>query len=316
MRNCGSVMHSAIFPEFLIAMVFKPRPFVLLFLVSALLRAVGLGADTEGVGTLLHLQGGRQVTVRYFVPPQATPESPVVVVMHGVGRNGLDYLNDWMPHAKSLGFLLIVPEFSKAQFPGEEGYNSGNTFDQAGHAVPRDQWSFSAIEPIFDAVKARTGSRAQGYRLFGHSAGAQFVHRFIYFVRGARVERIVAANAGWYMLPDLSVGFPYGLKGAPVSGADLRHALALPMTILLGTADTDLVKHALRHTPEADAQGLHRLARGRYFYARAREVSQEMGVPLGWSIATAPDVDHNNAAMAPFALKFLFPPEERPRPVR
>lgn len=279
-------------------------------LLAALALSFSRAAGADDPVSFAFIQGGRQVTVRYLLPSQATPESPVVIVMHGVGRNGADYLNDWMPYARKLGFLLIVPEFSKTQFPGEEGYNSGNTVDRSGRALSREQWSYSAIEPIFDAVKARTGSRAGRYRLFGHSAGAQFVHRFLYFIPEARVERAVAANAGWYMLPDLTVDFPYGLKGSPVTELDLRHALAVPLTVLLGTADTDPVLHSLRHTPEADAQGMHRLARGKYFYARAEEAARTRGLRLGWTLATAPGVDHNDAAMTPFALGYLFPAGE------
>lgn len=285
----------------------NPRCLLLTALMAGGAGVSAQAAGSEQSASFAFTQGGRQVTVRYFVPPGAMPQTPVVIVMHGVGRNGEDYLNDWMPHAKEHGFLLIVPEFSKAQFPGEESYNSGNTVDKAGRGLPREQWSYSAIEPIFDAVKVRTGNRAERYRLFGHSAGAQFVQRFIYFVPAARVERIVAANAGWYMLPDLSMEFPYGLKGTPVTEGDLRHALSLPMTILLGTADTDLVLHSLRHTPQADAQGLHRLARGKYCHARAVETAQKLGLSLGWTLATAPDITHIDKDMAPFAVKLLFP---------
>jgi pimeloyl-ACP methyl ester carboxylesterase len=227
--------------------------------------------------------------------------------MHGVGRNGEDYLTDWIPHAQSHHFVLVVPEFSKAEFPGVEAYNYGNTVDKDGHSLPREQWSFSAIEPIFDAVKIRTGNVSERYRLFGHSAGAQFVQRFVYFVPGARVEKVIAANAGWYVLPDFATAFPYGLKGTPVTEADLRQALALPMTVLLGTADTDPVLHSLRHTPESDAQGPDRLARGKFFFAEAEKAAAGLKAKLGWNLATAPDVDHSDQRMAPFAVKVLFP---------
>jgi poly(3-hydroxybutyrate) depolymerase len=250
---------------------------------------------------------GRRITVWCHVPSGATAQSPVVVVMHGVGRNGEDYLNDWMPHAETHRFVLVVPEFSKKEFPGVECYNYGNTVDKAGRPLPRAQWSFSALEPIFDAVKVRTGNRSARYRLFGHSAGAQFVQRFIYFVPAARVERVVAANAGWYVLPDFSTAFPYGLKNTAVTEADLRQALALPMTVLIGTADTDPVLHALRHTPEADAQGPDRLARGKFFFARAEEAARGRQIRLGWHWATAPNVDHSDQRMAPFAVKLLLP---------
>jgi hypothetical protein len=121
------------------------------------------------------------------------------------------------------------------------------------------------------------------------------------------VERIVAANAGWYVLPDFATAFPYGLKNTPVTESDLRHALSLPMTVLLGTADTDPVLHSLRHTPESDAQGPDRLARGKFFFARAEEAAGSLKTKLGWQLATAPDVDHSDQRMAPFAVKVLFP---------
>ena len=66
-----------------------------------------------------------------------------------VGRDGERYFNEWLPHARAHRFLLIVPEFSKEQWPGVEGYNYGNSVDTKGRALPREQWSFTAIEPVF-----------------------------------------------------------------------------------------------------------------------------------------------------------------------
>ncbi len=252
-------------------------------------------------------RAAHRVTVRYFSPPGATPQTPVVLVMHGVKRNGEDYLNDWIPLARARHFLVVVPEFSLAEFPGNEGYIYGNTVDAAGHAIPREQWAFSMIEPVFDAVCERTGNRSERYSLYGHSAGAQFVQRFVYFVPDARLARVVSANAGWYMLPDLATPFPYGLKGTPVGADDLRHALALPLVVLLGTADTDPTDKLLRHTPEADAQGPFRFARGQFFFAHAEDAARALHTTLGWRLATAPGVGHSDKGMAPFAVDSLLP---------
>ncbi len=296
-------------PSTLMASRPRLRLFRLLLVVARFFVGgiVGHSAEAARHISFTFEQAGYQVRVWYSLPAQATPDTPVVIVMHGVARDGERYLADWMPLAQEGKFLLVVPEFSKEQFPGETGYIFGNTVDKAGAALPRERWSFSMIEPVFDAVKARTGNKTERYRLYGHSAGAQFVQRFVYFVPAARVERIVSANAGWYMLPDLSVAFPYGLKNTPVAEADLRHALALPMTILLGTADIDPVLHSLRHTPESDAQGPYRLARGKFFFAQAAEAAQRYQLPLRWQLAFAPDIDHDDARMAPFAMKALFP---------
>lgn len=258
--------------------------------------------------TFAFAQGGRQVTVRYFQPTGSGPNLPVVFVCHGLQRNGADYLRDWMPLAQAHHFLVIVPEFSTAEFPGAAGYILGNTIDAAGKPRPRAEWSFSMIEPIFDAVRQRTGNQRERYALYGHSAGAQFVQRFLYFVPDARLDRAVAANAGWYMLPDLAVSFPYGLGGTPVTAADLDHALGRSFTVLLGTADTDPQSHSLRHTPEADAQGPHRLARGRGFFQAAQSAAATRGCPLAWTLATAPEVGHSDPGMAPFAVPLLLAP--------
>ena len=38
--------------------------------------------------------------------------------------------------------------------------------------------------------------------MFGHSAGGQFVHRFVQFKPNSRVNYAISANAGWYTVPD------------------------------------------------------------------------------------------------------------------
>ena len=271
----------------------------------ALPAAAGAAAAHQHIQ---YTQAGKHVTVWYYQPAPATPDTPVVVVMHGVGRNGEDYLADWIPFAQARTFLLVVPEFSKAEFPGDEGYNYGNMVDKAGHFLPRDQWSFSMIEPAVAAVREHTGNRTQTYRMYGHSAGAQFAQRFIYFVPAAHLSRVVVANAGWYMLPDMTTAFPYGLKDTPATKGDLRHALSLPVVVLLGTADVDPKAKALRHTPEAEAQGAYRFARGHYFFAHAEAAAHALNVPFVWRLATAPNIAHSDPGMAPFAAEQLFNP--------
>jgi hypothetical protein len=180
-------------------------------------------------------------------------------------------------------------------------------FDEQKRPVPREQWSFSYIEPVFDAAKKATGNRSATYSLYGHSAGAQFVHRFMVFVPEARVDRAVAANAGWWTLPDLAVDFPYGLRGTSLDEAALKAAFGRPLVVLLGTHDTDPDHVNLRRTPEALAQGPHRFARGRYFFEAGRSRAKELGAQFGWQLATAPGVAHSDKGMAVFAVRQLFP---------
>ena len=81
------------------------------------------------------------------------------------------------------------------------------------------------------------------------------------------------------------------------------------MTVLLGDADVDPNASALRKTPEAEAQGPYRLARGRSFYASCEKAAGALGFDFRWRLSFAPGIAHSNSGMAPFAEKILF---ERP----
>ena len=251
----------------------------------------------------------------YLTRPEAlSPDRPIVFVMHGMKRNASEYRDQWHELAKEHEFLLVVPEFSERHFPGSEAYNLGNVFDEKGKLQPRAAWSFSAIEPIFDEVRRRYGMKGRGYALYGHSAGAQFVHRFLYHEPHARVTRVVAANAGWYTMPVFNVEFPYGLRNSAVSSADLAAALQLPVTVLLGEEDIDPQHRSLNRDPEALLQGAHRFARGQAFFESAADASARLGVPFGWQLLTVPGADHDNRLMAPAAVPLLLEGVPKPGP--
>ncbi len=247
-----------------------------------------------GAGRFEIQHDGRTLPVWYFLSEKTTPDTPILIVMHGVNRDADRYRNEWMPHAKKHGFILAAPEFSEKAFPGTEGYS----LEAKG--------AFGFIEPVFDAVKAATENRSERFHLYGHSAGAQFVHRYLYFVPQARVAKAVAANAGWWTMPDLTVDFPYGLKGSPIREGALKAMLQRPLVVLLGTADTDPNHPNLRRSAEAMVQGPHRFARGHAFFADGSKQAAKLGVPLGWQIATAPGVAHRDSGMAAFAVQWLF----------
>ena len=273
----------------------------------------------------------RPITVRYHMPDGYTPETPIVFVMHGASRTGQRYFDDWEEHAAAHGFLLVVPEFDADNYPGSQWYNLGNVFldPDAGAAAdadparaaapatagpaatapatrnPESAWSFSAIEHLFDAVRAATGSTRTTFRIFGHSAGSQFVHRLLMTRPETPVERAVAANAGWYTMPDESVAWPYGLGDSGLEAAGLAGFLQLPVTVLLGDADTVTTAGNLRRTPEAMLQGPHRFTRGHTFYAAAQSAATALGVDFGWALDTVPGAGHSNTLMAPRAAEIL-----------
>jgi hypothetical protein len=142
--------------------------------------------------------------------------------------------------------------------------------------------------------------------MFGHSAGAQFVHRFIEFMPKARATIAVAANAGWYTTLDESVKFPYGLKGAPLGLDGMKPALKHQLVIMLGADDVDPKDSSLQRDDQTDKQGENRLARGLNFFHTAQEAVGN-SAPFNWQLVIVPGVSHDHSGMAKAALPLLFP---------
>ena len=268
----------------------------LLLLLAALPAAAAeilVGSGTFEIPAETGIGPGR-VRVYYFRPPRFGRDSPIVMVMHGPYRNAEDYRDYWKPAAEQDGALILVPEFDARQFPDLKVYTLCKGPARA------------VVEATFMKAVNDTGSRETGYRLFGHSAGAQFVHRFLMLAPSARIERAVAANAGYYTFPDLDTDFPYGLHGTDIDEEDLKRAFARPLTIMLGAADTDPTHPLLRRTPEALAQGPHRYARGKSFMASAMTEAQQIGAKLAWNMVAVPAIALDGQAMSRAAAPLVL----------
>lgn len=245
------------------------------------------------------------LTVWTYRPDRFGPDSPIVFVMHGVKRNGKTYRDNWAPHSRKGGFLLLVPEFPEVKYPGE-AYQQGNVRDQKGQPVPSEEWTFAVIEKLFDHAKTLTGNRSDKYYLYGHSGGGQFVHRFVLFMPKARYARAIAANPGFYTFPSQDAEYPYGLKGTPLASPIEPTIFARDFVLMLGEADTNREDPSLRKTPQADAQGLTRFERGKNYFRAATDVAAKAQLPFHWRLSTVPGVGHSDAKMSTSAARFLF----------
>lgn len=249
---------------------------------------------------------GPAIPVWTYVPDRIDPRTaPIAIIMHGASRNPDDYRDAWVAGADSHGFIVIAPGFSNEDFPGARTYNMGGVLDQNGQPLPRAQWTFSVIEPLFDEVVSRLGGAQTGYTLYGHSAGSQFVHRFMYFMPEARAKRFLFANAGWYTFPDRSIAFPFGLDGTPVNDARLQAVLAKDVVLLLGDQDNDARHRLLNRSREAMRQGRHRFERGQNFFASASQLAQDNGWDFGWKLRVIEGVAHSNSGIAAGAADLI-----------
>jgi len=281
-------------------------------LLATLSFSVGCGQEmlfTEETGMVPYacegVHTGKTVDIWYHIPEGDARTMPVQFVMHGMGRNADEYRDNWAALSDKYGFILLAPEFSDGQFP-EEAYQQGSVKAADGSFNEKDAMTYPIISRIFHYFISHSVSQAKTYSIYGHSAGGQFVHRYLLFNDTPEVDRAVAANAGWYTFPTDTIDYPYGIgESAGVIGTDIRSYYGKRLIVLLGDADTVRSK-ALRKTPEADAQGRNRFERGNAFFEFCREDARSRGVPFNWEIAYVKGSGHSDQKMSPEAARLLY----------
>lgn len=264
-------------------------------------------ADGPGDFVFVDPQGNPQKPIRvyYYRPQNFNKDGAVVFVMHGVSRNADGYRDVWSKYADAKNLLILAPEFSQEHYSSSRQYNLGYLYDTDGKLRDKSRWSFTAIERIFDRVVQDNDLTAKQYSIYGHSAGGQFVHRFVLFMPEARYKVAIAANPGWYTMPNFSITYPYGLGGTEVEPLQLSKAFERRFVLLLGKEDTDADGENLRNTPEAMLQGAHRLARGKEYIKQSRIAAKESDVKLKWLMQVVPNVSHSNSKMSKAAAKLV-----------
>jgi pimeloyl-ACP methyl ester carboxylesterase len=244
----------------------------------------------------------RPLDVYTYRPRACDSRCPIVFVMHGVKRDASHYRDYWELPADRHRVIVVAPTFAQKQWPRAAAYNLGDMADQAD----REKWAYSAIEHLFDEV--RDGQ--DGYAIFGHSAGGQFVQRMALFRADNRATAMVAANPGWYAMPewrkDRGDAFPYSMQGSPAGEPELRQALGKRFVLLLGERDDDPEDHNLNTSSGARRQGASRVERGENFFKAATAAAQDLGTRFAWEMHEVPDTAHDGEAMSRIAAAILF----------
>lgn len=260
----------------------------------------------------------RPLEVNFYRPAHHQPNDPVIVVQHGMLRNGDDYRDFWIDAAEKHNLLIVAPTFPNEPFPRAEGYNNGLVASPEGQIVPREQWLYAVPERVLEALRAGGVIDKPVIRIFGHSAGGQFVHRMLATEGGDLYAAAMASNPGWYTLPTLERRFPEGLSGLNLDRNALARWLAYPMIIFAGNRDIVTDDPNLPAQPEALAQGPHRYGRAHFMLEFAQAEAARLGVACNWRLITVAGVGHDGAAMSRAAAAYWFegriPPIEELKP--
>lgn len=287
--------------------------------ISSFIDEKDMDVDTisleNGSGVFL-LEGGKDKTktvkVHYYKPLGFNKDSDVVIILPGAGRNAPDYRDAWIIASEKKNILILSLEYSEKHYPGFWNYNlAGMIYDvnvktqEYKIKLNSDDWIFNDFDRVFNLVKSELKLNKDSFVLFGHSAGGQILHRLALFNTNNKAKTIIAANSGWYTIPNLNDVFPYGLKKSGLTKENINFTNNL--VVFLGEHDNaSETRGHLRRSPEVDKQGLHRLARGQYFYKTSKSLSDSLNKAFSWKLSIIPDVGHDYKKMSQAAAKYLY----------
>ena len=253
----------------------------------------------------------KPLNVFYNIPSGDRKNMPIVLIFHGEERNAIDYRDIWINASNKYRFMVFAPEFNTVDFPGGSSYIIGNVFQDGNYPTPQtlnneNLWTFSIIEPLFDFIKTKTGSTVETYSMFGHSGGGQFVHRYVLFKPNARINKAIAANSGWYSVPDGIANYPYGIMNSPLSLIAPNSYFEKQLYITVGELDNNGSDSSLRHNTASDLQGLNRLERANYFYTNSQSYALKMNSKFNWKFHIVSNSGHDPTKMSNDAINLLF----------
>ncbi len=278
----------------------------------------------NGSGEFL-IEGGFQkektIIVHTYKPQNLKADSPIVIIIPGAGRNGNDYRDAWIEKADKYNVLVLSPEYSEKNYPEFWSYNLAGMISDVKINKERtamtsfkisenpNEWIYEDFDRIFNLSKEKLNLQTDTYDLFGHSAGGQILHRLAIFKPDNKANRILASNSGWYTLPTDIESFPTGLKDSNKSEKDIDFSKNL--VLFLGEKDdANETRGDLRHSPEVDQQGLHRLERGTYFYNESMKIASKLNAEFNWKLKIIPNVGHDYKAMSEAAADYLYDTEK------
>ena len=243
------------------------------------------------------------VEIFYITPEKINENTKVIFVIHGNSRNAEDYLSEWRPYIANKNVIVVAPKFTKESFR----YFALLEMAQSSGKVNKDESEYinNSISLIFNFIKSKFSLNTQTYNMFGHSAGAQFTHRYMLLSDDKRISSAVIANAGWYTFIS-TAEFPYGIKNSPnkISNDHIRWYTASKVNLLIGSDDVGF--KSLNTSKGAQIQGINRYEIANNYFNTLIKDAEKNNYVLRWNFKVLDDVDHDYKKITPIAADILL----------
>lgn len=243
------------------------------------------------------------VEIFYLLPQSINKDTEIVFVIHGNSRNAIDYLSAWIPYVDNKNVIIAAPHFDKKNFRYFFLLETADSFGNINQNS--NNYLNNSLSLFFNYFKSKYEFDSNAYRIFGHSAGAQFTHRYMLLSDDKRISTSVIANAGWYTFIS-NDNFPYGINNSPISISNnqLTNFMSKKSHLLIGS--NDVGSQSLNSSKGAQLQGLTRVERANNYFNNLIKKAEEQNIPLRWTYKVVQDVDHDYLKMTEVASDILL----------
>lgn len=246
------------------------------------------------------------VNLFYTLPDVINEETKVLFIIHGGSRNAYDYLKIWIELSKNKNIILVAPEFSR------NNHNDYALLNMSDHyANPNknnEEYLDMSISSFFNFFKSKYGLKVNDYKIYGHSGGAQFLHRYILFSNDSRISSSVIANSGYYTFLNWD-DYPYGIKDVDeLNSKKIENFLSEKVTMLIGEKDRGFTRssHTSANEKGIIAQGSNRFQRANNYFNHLVVISEQFEIPFRWKFYVVENVGHENKKMSSRAAEILL----------
>ena len=243
------------------------------------------------------------VEIFYTLPKEINNQTKVLFIIHGNSRDVKKYLNLWLEDAKDKNVILVAPHFTKENYPNfgtlQIAKSSGKILNDQSNNLT------NSISSFFTYFKSKYNLESSTYRIFGFSAGSQFVHRYLMYGKDTRTEKAVLGSAGWYTFLN-EEKYPYGTKNMPIEKERYEWFLSRRVLFILGNKDNDPNHPTLNLSKGAKKQGNNRYERGQNYFDNLLNFSKKNKIPFRWRYKVVPSLDHNTEMLSKNAIPFLL----------
>jgi len=223
--------------------------FYALVLCTLLIALSAHPVSSQEISKELITSKGKKRAYYLFVPEKLSPAtpSPLIVLLHGSGRNGISLVEKWKDLAKKEKVIVVGPD----------------ALDSQGWNIPGDGPDF--VHELVEALKARYPVNARRVYLFGHSAGA------------GQALYLSLLESEYFAATAVHAG---ALHGSQDTQLIERAKRKIPIAIFVGTNDSFFPLPIVRATRDAlNAKGFNSelteiKGHTHWYYDRAPEINR------------------------------------------